>query len=188
MSLVGSHGVGKTKVYNLIKERNPSWQCFSEGVRHQVPSFGYEDPYKILDEIGIGAFELMNINSWSVVDPKVNTTLDPRINILTDRSSVDSFGYYLALRKSQADFDVGGLVKGMAKYYASLVDIFVYFPIGPFPLKGDKMRPNDKEYQKLVDEKILVAFKELGVPESKIHRLRSVKIDERVEEVLKLFV
>lgn len=50
------------------------------------------------------------------------------------------------------------------------------------------MRPNNKEYQRLVDEKIRAAFQILEVPESRIHRLQSVSVDERVKEVLGLFI
>ncbi|MBI2548771.1 hypothetical protein HYW21_05465 [Candidatus Woesearchaeota archaeon] len=75
----------------------------------------------------------------------------------------------------------------MARYYASLVDVFVYFPVGNIPLRGDNMKSADKEYQTLVDEQILVAFKALKVSESRIHRLQSVSVDGRVKEVLGLF-
>jgi len=99
VSLVGSIGVGKTTIFNQIKKRYPQWQYFTEGVRHQTLDFGYKNPYKIVDEIGIGAFELMNINSWSVIDHKSNTALNLKNNIVTDRSAVDNFAYYLLHKK-----------------------------------------------------------------------------------------
>ena len=188
ISLMGSHGTGKTSVFDIIRNKNPQWQYFTEGVRHQVPSFAYEDPYKIIEEVGVGGFQLMNINSWSVIDPGVNSILDPRKNIVTDRSSIDNYAYYLDLKNTKQDFDSEKLIKGMAKHYASFVDLFVYFPIGLFPLEGDNMRPDDIDYQKRINEQIQVAFNELEVPSSKIHKLESIDLDERVTEVLNIIL
>ena len=74
----------------------------------------------------------------------------------------------------------------MAKYYTSLVDIFIYFPCNVFSLKGDDMRPADENYQKFLDKKILIAFKDLEVPKSKIYKLKSISINMRTEEILGL--
>ena len=115
-----------------------------------------------------------------------NTALDPKQDIVTDRSSVDNYAYYLSLKKSKQDLAAEKLIKGMAKHYASLVDIFVYFPTGVFPLEGDKMRPSDVRYQLKVDKNILRAFSELGVKRSRIHTLKSANLNDRLEEVLKL--
>tara|TARA_Y100000310_G_C20522026_1_gene734150 strand:- start:32 stop:601 length:570 start_codon:yes stop_codon:yes gene_type:complete len=181
-ALVGAHGTGKTTVFKVIKERHPDWLYFTEGVRHQVPAFGYESPYEIVDEIGIGAFELMNVNSWSVIDPGVNTLLRGDESIITDRSVVDNFAYYLTLR--QEPFEGEQLLRNMATHYASLVDTFVYFPIGIFPLIGDSMRPQDEEYQRRHDANIKIAFQELGVPQEKIHMLEAISVEARVKEIL----
>ncbi len=75
IALTGAHGTGKTTVFDVLKKKYPSFVYFTEGVRHQVPAFGYSNPYDIVNEIGIGAFELMNINSWSIIDPKSNSLL-----------------------------------------------------------------------------------------------------------------
>ena len=185
ISLVGSHGTGKTAVFEQIRLKHPEYQYFKEGVRHQVPSFGYGDPYKIVDEYGIGIFEVMNINSWSVIDPNVNTRLDTNGTIVTDRSSVDNYAYFLTLKK-QGDIKLQRIIKQMAEYYASLVDRFVYFPTGAVRLQKDHMRPGGDNYQKSVDENIRKAFEDLGVPKPKIHHLQSYSVEERVEEVLGL--
>jgi len=186
LALTGSHGTGKTTIFEAIKAGCPDYLYFSEGVRHQVPAFGYSDPHKIVDEIGIGAFELMNINSWSVIDYKVNTALDLKTTIITDRSSIDNYGYYLTLKNKSVDSKVEKLVKNMARYYASLIDIFVYFPIGVFPLKADNMRSGDEDYQNRLDENIMKTFSEFEVPQSKIYRLKPTTVEERVNEILKL--
>ena len=184
LSLIGAGGTGKSEVFKKIKEKHPEWQYFTEGVRHQVPAFGYKNPYEIVNELGIAAFELMNINSWSVIDHKVNTTLNPEVNIIADRSAIDNYAYYLSHRVSEQDFDAETLIRNMAKYYASLSDFFVYFPTGKIPLVGDNMRPESYLYQAQIDRKIKQAIKKLEVPESKIYHLKSVDLEERVDEVL----
>lgn len=186
LALVGSQGTGKTTVFNKIKEIRPEYQFFTEGVRHQTLAFGYKNPYEIVDDLGIGVFELMNINSWSVIDPKLNTILNSKENIITDRSSVDNYAYYLCLRQTEPDFGSERLIKSMATYFASLVDVFVYFPLTSIPLVGDDMRKDSKDHQKSVDVNITTAFKELNVPQAKIYTLKAVDLDERVREVLQL--
>ncbi len=185
IALIGSHGTGKTTVFDAIKKIRPQWQYFSEGVRHQVPAFGFTDPHQIVGEIGIGAFELMNINSWSIIDPQVNSLFNRKIPTFMDRSPIDNYAYYLTL-KGENDVKFEKLVRGMAKHYAGIIDLFVYFPIGIFPLKGDDMRPDDKEYQKRLDQNFREALKELGIPESKIYALKAITVKGRVEEILAL--
>lgn len=186
ISLTGSGGVGKTTVFEEIKKQHPDWQYFSEGVRRQMPAFGYKNPYEVVDSIGIGAFELMNINTWSIIDPRINTLLDPKINIITDRSAVDNFAYFLTLKNSENDRRFEELIKRMSSYYAGLVDFFVYFPVGVFPLQNDEMRLGDKKYQEAVDRNIFAAFDELRVPDSKVYKLKSADIKNRVDEICSL--
>lgn len=194
-ALVGAHGTGKTTVFNVLKERHPEWAYFTEGVRHQAPAFGYGSPYHIVEEVGIGAFELLNLNSWSVIDPAVNTLLDPERRVVTDRSAVDNYAYFLTLKRQTDDPQlqeinarVEPLVRKMARHYASLVDRFIYFPIGKFPLVGDDMRPADTEYQQQMAREMGFAFHSLNVPQIKIHTLEALTIDDRVEEVLQVIL
>ncbi|MBI2547742.1 AAA family ATPase [Candidatus Woesearchaeota archaeon] len=184
-ALIGSHGTGKTTVFEQIRVTHPEFQYFQEGVRHQVPSFGFESPYDIIDRIGIGAFELMNLNSWSVIDPAVNSTLDPTRTIITDRSAIEGYAYFLSL-KTERDNGVAELIRHMSRHYASLIDTFVYFPIGVFPLSGDQMRPCRPDFQREVDDKVRVALQELDVPMDKVYRLQSKDIEGRVNEILEV--
>ncbi len=91
LALVGTHGTGKATVFDRLKALRPSWQYFSEAVRHQMPAFGYRNAYEVVDEVGIGAFELANINAWSVLDPGVNSLFRTDVTTIIDRSPVDNY-------------------------------------------------------------------------------------------------
>lgn len=184
-ALVGSHGTGKSVVYKRLHQEFPKAAFFTEGVRYQLPEFGFKDAYEVINKYGVGAFEIFNINSWSVIDPNVNTKLSKNSQIITDRSAVDNYAYFLTLA-SKTDEKFKPLVKRMAQYYASLVDRFIYFPVDVIPLVADSMRLDDQKYQKDVDENIHLAFRELGIVPAKIYQLRSITIDDRVSEITKL--
>ncbi|WKZ29535.1 MAG: AAA family ATPase [Patescibacteria group bacterium] len=187
VALTGTHGVGKTSVFEPLKLLCPEAAFFSEAVRHQMKAFGFGHPINdFCRTYGIGAFELMNMNAWSVIDPAVNTTLLPGRLVITDRCAVDSIAYYLAMRSTVFDSVLERPVLSIARYYASLYDRFVYFPCGVFPLVGDAMRPADAAFQQKVDACLWQAFDLLEVPERKIHRLQATDLDGRLNEMLSL--
>ncbi len=74
----------------------------------------------------------------------------------------------------------------MAIYYASLVDIFIYFPMGVFPLVGDDMRSSDTKHQEEHDQNLKKTFQELGVPNSKIYYLKQHTVKDRVAEIISI--
>src|SRR3989338_6977457 len=131
IALIGSHGTGKTTVFfEEMRKQRPDLIYFSEGVRHQSPAFGYGDPEGVCEKYGVGAFGLMNMNSWSVIDPKHNTTLDQHAVVVCDRSALDNYAYYLALRNTEEDFKFEPLLAGMARHYVSLNRSF-YLSLNP---------------------------------------------------------
>jgi len=185
IALAGSHGVGKTTVFDLLRERRPDAAYFSEAVRHQMPAFGIGHPIDDVCRIyGIGAFELFNMNAWSVIDPAVNTLLTESRLIVTDRSAVDSYAYYLAMRETSVDALLEPLVRAIARHYASLIDLYVHFPIGIFPLHGDDMRPADDSFQREIDKCFVEALDILGVPKTRVHTLCATDPIDRANEVL----
>jgi hypothetical protein len=152
-----------------------------------MASFGQtENIFSFIESVGVGAFELLNMNSLSVIDPEVNPLLDPTQVMVVDQVSVGHYGYYLAQRKTDADFRFEPLLKRMALHYANLTDLFIYLPVGVFPLVGDDMRPLDPAAQISIDNGIERAILDLKIPQEKIHRLKSVSIESRTLEVIDL--
>ncbi len=184
IALIGSHGTGKTTVFEELKKRKQDYKYFSSAVRHMMPALGYKTPWELIARIGEGQFELMNMSSWAVIDPKQNTQLKAEDTIITNRSTVDYSAYYLTLRERPTDYELGDIIKGIAKHYSSLVDHFVYFPTGVFPFKTDHMQPENSDFQKKVDTAIPRALHWLGIPEKKVYHLKSTTVDARVEEAL----
>ncbi len=188
IGLIGTHGGGKTTVFTELRLRRPDVAFFSSAVRHQLPAFGLGHLFRdVCPTYGIGAFQLFNMNAWSVIDPAVNTRLAPEDHVITDRSVIDSTAYFLAMRKTPTDHLVEPLVLAMLQYYASLYDLFVYFPCGKFPLVGDVARPADTAFQERIDQSVWLVIKMLRlVEQQRLHVLQVVDVHERVEEILRL--
>ena len=187
VGLIGTHGVGKTTVFERLKPRRPDAHFFSSPVRHQMKAFGLGHPFDdVCKTYGIGALELLNVSAWSVIDPVVNSALTPGRLVMTDRSVIDNVAYHLAMRANTTDTLLEPLVLSIARYHASLYDAFVYFPCDAFPLVGDARRPASVALQRSVDACVLAAITKLGVPAVKIHRLQAIDVDARVEEILGL--
>ncbi|HSX16279.1 MAG TPA: AAA family ATPase [Candidatus Saccharimonadales bacterium] len=185
IALIGSHGTGKTTVFEKLRGELPESHFFTEQVRHQMPKFGYKNPYQFIDQYGIAAFELMNMNNWNVIDPTVNTALTGA-RLITERSAIDNYAYYLALRSSEFDYKAEAVLKNMAQYYASLVDLFIYFPVGVIPLKADAMRKKDKTYQLEVDRHIRETLDRFGIGGNKIYQVHTTSVADRTKEILNL--
>lgn len=187
IALTGTHGVGKTTVFEQLKFLCPEAAFFSEAVRHQMEAFGFGHPINdFCRTYGIGAFELMNMNAWSVIDPAVNALIATKRLVITDRCTVDSLAYYLAMRSTVFDTVLEKPVLSIARHYASLYDRFIYFPCGTIPLAGDDMRPDNVVFQRKVDECLWQAFDLLGVSKERVHRLQAVDVDSRIDEILAL--
>jgi len=184
ISLMGSHGTGKTTVYEAIQKRHPDFVYFSGPVRRLLPALGYTDVWQPIQAGGRAVFELVNMSTWVRIDPELNTCLKPGGTIVTDRSVVDSCAYYLT-DATERDLQFDGLLRRLARHYASLTNKFVYFPAGVFPLKDDGVRPG-ADFQTQVDAHFAAALRFIGIPESKVHRLQSTAIEDRVEEVLQV--
>jgi predicted ATPase len=188
IALIGSHGTGKSTVFEELKKRKPDYKYFSSAVRHMMPALGYKNAWELINRIGTGQFELMNMSTWAVIDPKQNTQLKPEDTIITDRSAVDYSAYFLTLRERPTDYELGDLIKGIAKHYSSLVDHFIYFPTGVFPFKADHMQLENSDFQEKADTAIPRALHWLGIPEKRVYRLRSAAVEDRVEEALEFIL
>lgn len=182
--LIGSHGTGKTTVYQALKERKPEYTYFSTPARYLLPRLGYSTTERAARDAGRGALQLMMMNSWTLTDPAQNNALKPTDTVVTDRFAIDTLAYYLMYRETPSDFAIEKIITNLARHYCALATKFIYFPIGTFPVKGDEMRPSDEASQKQIDEQMKQILAGFETPETRIHRLKSTTVDERVKEIL----
>ncbi|MCX6708635.1 MAG: AAA family ATPase [Candidatus Woesearchaeota archaeon] len=185
IALCGSLGTGKSTVLEEMQEIRPDWVYFKENVRHQTKVFGYKNPWEIEKLASPEAFELMNMNSFSVIDPEMNPLIKDK-KIFIDGGPANIFAYYLLDRKTPVNRGAEEVMTRMGTHYAGLIKTFVYFPIGAIPLVGDGMRPDDPKYQKRLDQAIEETFKRLKIPTKRIHLLRAISIEDRVKEIMQL--
>lgn len=188
IAFFGAHGTGKTTVFEELKRTRTDWFYFQEMARVKSVAFGYNDPWEIEKEVGEAVLEVMLISHFGTIDSKFNPFVDAKNDqiLIADRSPVDYYGYYLTERKNNQDFILENFLKKMTQYYVDLFDLFIYFPIGVIPLIGDKMRPSDQKYQIDIDKNMLEAVNILNIPKTKIYTIKSEKINERVEELIKI--
>ena len=183
IALMGPHGTGKTTVYEALRKQRPDFSYFSTPEKYLLSGLKYKDSFDMIKKIGIGQFALMNISTWAAIDPIFNTTLEQKQTIIADGSMVETSAQYLVQRETSKDYELCDVLKRIAKYHAALITKFIYFPIGVLPIKTNETLPERSLLQK-IDENIPRAFGWLGVPDSIVHRLKSVSIEDRVREVL----
>lgn len=185
IALCGALGTGKSTILNAMQKERPDWVYFAENVRHQTKAFGYQNPWEIEKLATPEAFELMNMNSFSIIDPEMNPLIKGR-KVFIDGGPANIFAYYLVDRRTPVNRGAEEVITRMGKYYTGLIKTFVYFPIGAIPLVSDGMRPDDPAYQKKIDQHIQESFAKLKIPTKKIHLLRAISIEDRVKEVMQL--
>ncbi len=186
IALIGAHGVGKTTVLERMKVLRPDMIFFDENVRRLTKIFGMSTPFNIIEQYGTGVLALASLNASSVADPEMNNTLDLQRHSISDRGGVDQLAYFLSFREKLLDIILEPLIRAAAKHRVGLVDVFVYFPIGVFPLVGDEMRPAEIDVQRRVDDAIHQALRELEIPPKCVHYLQAVEVEERVQEIIAL--
>lgn len=176
ISLIGSHGVGKTSVFNELLMAMPQWRYLSESTRKLMPILGYEDPYVFVDTFGISFFESIIISHWSILDYKF---IESPITII-DRCPLDNLAYYYLLRKEE-EYKYEQLLTKLTLYYLKYIDVFILFPIGVFELLPDKMQR--KETQVELDRLIKWLLKKNNI---EYYNLQSTGVENRCEEIISL--
>ncbi len=182
-ALVGAQSTGKTTISRELQRSLPGFAFFAHNTKHQVQEFGYRDIHQLIGQVGAGVFEVISMNAWVVTDASANNMLPRSADAVLNQSVIENYAYFLALGTTEADRSLYTLVHQMAKYYTSLIDQFIYFPVGNDQL-DEKLLPYDQALQKAVDQNIWRVFRELGVSEDKIHMLDATDINGRVTEIL----
>lgn len=171
--ITGSHSVGKTSLcegVNLLLRGNYDIRVIPEIARLLIAK-GIPMNDKA-DEFSIISYLLEYLKLWRESEADI---------ILADRGVLDLYAYISVKRPSVVRDEFVELVYEMMLRESKSIDAYVYLPI-EFRMKQDNVRPNDEEYQLLIDGKIQEIMWKIGAPLIEV----SGSLNERVEKVVGL--
>ena len=142
-SICGSHGVGKTTIFNKIKAAYPNYRYIDEATRYLIPKLGFENPYDFVDKFGIVFYESIIMSQWAILPSIVGKTDGP---IILDRSPIDNLAYYYMLR-SRSEEKYEEVLKKLCEIYCIYIDVFLFIPTGVFELIPDSMQIRETQYE-----------------------------------------
>lgn len=159
VGICGSHGVGKTKVFNEIIH-NLSGKIVINRIC-EIPRCvsQYFNDNDLLKK-GNNTFAMQNIImiyqliEESTIVQKYNNSV-----LLSDRTLVDHLAYTLYLHNRLFSNGEAELLKMISKNYLKTYDIIFYIPI-EFEIRGDSVRSSDRIFQTEIDNKIKHFIKE----------------------------
>ena len=158
IGICGSHGVGKTKIFDEIK-LNLSDKFDIEGIseipRRLTQYFTDNDLLKKNNN----TFALQNIIMIYQLIEENFVKNNNRSLILSDRTLVDHLAYTLLLHNGSMSNDEMELLKLISIKYLKTYDIIFYIPI-EFELVSDDVRSGDRIFQKEIDEHIKLFIKD----------------------------
>jgi nicotinamide riboside kinase len=170
IAIIGSHGTGKTTLLDYLKKDYPGFKHYGDIFRDIAKKTGYLRPRSIFEESGISVLVGAALGEYS--------DLETYANVLLDQGPVVMMAYYYA----HSDEDNKFLIK-LAKYYSDMIDFYIYLPVNTIPLISDDMRPVELDFQQKVDLKLKEELIKMGIPKKKVYAVKSLGIQERVEEV-----
>ena len=164
IAIVGSHGVGKTTLFNKLELEGVEF--IQETARELM---GYMDHSTAdMDDKEKGFFQQVALNHqiWREVEHE---------RFIADRCVLDYLAYSHGLPfydklKDQVDFHL--------ERHGGYDQIF-FIPI-EFPLEVDGLRFTDDKYQKEIDERLLGLIQEYGIP----YEIITGDVEERLEKIL----
>lgn len=177
VSIIGSHGVGKTTTISCIKNKRSEWIYIYEATRVIIPRLGYNDPYKFVDDFGIAFYESIIISQWSILKHIAN--IHSENVVLLDRSPIDNLAYYYLHRKGYEEKYEQILVR-LAKYYLEFIEQFVYIPSGMFNFVPDKMQRADTQLE--LDRILLGLLQRFNID---YYTLDGIEIEDRANEIIR---
>ena len=163
ISLTGCSSTGKT---TLAKALIGSWGF---GV---VPKFIFVDGRRILDEMGCKSMDTMSRNQQKEYQVKYFhnkiESEDSEDNYITDRSFVDIASYWLVRDTFDEPLEEQNKLVLPCQRLAKKYDFTFYLPTGILEFEKDGYRPENADFNKLVDEKIQYLLNDWGIRYYKI--------------------
>ncbi len=174
IAIIGAHGTGKTTIIDYLKRDFPDYYFYGDIFRELATKLGYTRPREIVEESGISVLVSAALNAYH--------DIDTRKRVILDQGPVVMMAYYYT-HLNRLNEKTNRFIENLARHYTSKIDLYIYFPIGKIPLISDEMRPVDLDFQHAVDRMLKYSLDALAVDKSRIYKVSSIGIHERVEEV-----
>lgn len=158
IGLVGSHGVGKTTLVEMLLKILPAYKTLEEH-SHKVLNKGKGLNFKTTNETQLEFYK-----SYLEMFEKVENE-----NLITPRTVVDLLAYSRYFHKHDYGIDLV-LIKRMEqliKVKSTWIDLYIYIPIEFKQKEVNAYREGQKEhpeYQKEIDDNVKTILKEFDIP------------------------
>ena len=171
--LSGAQGTGKSTINKILIKKLPG--------------------YKLLDSLS-GKFakskeDFKDFSKLKLFQTRVSLYcfseyLDPK-SFISSRSFADAYAYNKYEYKKYMDLRFKTLMDLSLELVKDLPDdcLHIYVPSGEFKVEETYIRSGNSEFQEAIDKLILEFYEVSGV---KYHRLESLSIEDRVQEILSL--
>lgn len=176
IAFTGTHGTGKTTLLNDAKPiLAPRGMSYVTEVARRIIQRGYP--------LNMDA----NVDSYThYINDQLNAekAMSTSSIFISDRTLLDPLAYALVNRELPRPYIPDYFIEMMENVWLlekKRFDTYVYFPV-EFSMQIDNIRPEDENYRRAVDVKILELLKKYNVP----HITVSGTPQQRLERLLKL--
>ncbi|WP_419534007.1 AAA family ATPase [Endozoicomonas sp.] len=186
ISLIGSHGTGKTTLCNsLVKELGGEWSVFSDYYRKIAKQLHYKTPRDaVLEDQAI-----RQVTSTAMAGSALGAMLEWIENLkghgIIDAGPPSLLAYHRYWLKA-CDTPISPYMLRLAKTISQKIDAYCYLPTGKIELENDGIRSGDVIFQKDIDQWVLCNRVDLGISEKKVLMIESTAIDKRTDECIQM--
>ncbi|USE36897.1 AAA family ATPase [Endozoicomonas sp. SCSIO W0465] len=186
ISLIGSHGTGKTMLCNaLVKALGSEWSVFSDYYRKIAKLLHYKTPRDALLEDRT----IRQVTSTAMAGSALGAMLEWIENLkghgIIDTGPPSLLAYHRYWLRV-TDTPISPYMLRLAKATSQKIDAYCYLPTGKIALENDGIRSDDVIFQKDIDQWVLCNRVDLGISAQKVLMMESTDIEKRTEECIQM--
>lgn len=186
ISLIGSHGTGKTTLCNaLVKELGSEWSVFTDYYRKIAKHLKYKTPRDAIVEDQA----IRQVTSTAMAGSALGAMLEWTENLqghgIIDAGHPSLLAYHRYWLK-ECETPISPYILKLANAISLKIDAYCYLPTGKFELESDGIRSDDVIFQKDIDQWVLCNTVDPGISEKKILMMESNDIEKRTDECIQM--